>query len=311
MADRPGRRRHPPPHQRDATSATPLAGEALEDHPPVLLGKAPHFAATSNCCARSIAAIRMAQRCREINQYLIRTIARDWLGIRTDFAQSPEFPSAVAQGRSGCSSWSRRSAATLYVSGPAAQAYLDAERFRAAGIELVWKDYSGYPEYPQLHPPFEHAVIASSTCCSTPAPMRRAHIWGWRESAGAPAGGTEHGDRCSRSSSRSSRTRRTCRTPCHAAGLARPLPGYAARAGLRRRRLHRPFASSCCAGAAQHRGADPRGQADPKLRPDAGGPGRACASRAATASGSSPRICRSRPRCSSRWCASGARRASS
>jgi hypothetical protein len=48
--------------------------------------------------------------------------------------------------------------ATRYVSGPSARVYLDESQFRAAGIELVWMNYDGYPEYPQLHPPFEHRV---------------------------------------------------------------------------------------------------------------------------------------------------------
>ena len=33
-----------------------------------------------------------------------------------------------------------------------------AQQFRDAGIELVYLDYSGYPEYRQLFPPFEHRV---------------------------------------------------------------------------------------------------------------------------------------------------------
>ncbi|HWT97953.1 MAG TPA: WbqC family protein [Terriglobales bacterium] len=48
--------------------------------------------------------------------------------------------------------------ATAYVSGPAAQDYIEAEKFTAAGIDLIYMDYSGYPEYPQVHPPFDHAV---------------------------------------------------------------------------------------------------------------------------------------------------------
>jgi hypothetical protein len=40
--------------------------------------------------------------------------------------------------------------ATRYLSGPAAQAYLNIDRFRAEGIEVAWMDYSGYPPYPQL-----------------------------------------------------------------------------------------------------------------------------------------------------------------
>jgi hypothetical protein len=48
--------------------------------------------------------------------------------------------------------------ATRYVSGPSAHMYLDESRFRAEGIEVVWMSYDGYPEYPQLHAPFEHRV---------------------------------------------------------------------------------------------------------------------------------------------------------
>jgi hypothetical protein len=30
--------------------------------------------------------------------------------------------------------------------------------FAVAGIDVEWMDYSGYNEYPQLYPPFEHGV---------------------------------------------------------------------------------------------------------------------------------------------------------
>ncbi|MDX1555708.1 MAG: WbqC family protein [Xanthomonadales bacterium] len=48
--------------------------------------------------------------------------------------------------------------ADTYLSGPAARAYLDESRFAAAGIEVEWLDYSGYPEYPQMWDGFEHGV---------------------------------------------------------------------------------------------------------------------------------------------------------
>lgn len=48
--------------------------------------------------------------------------------------------------------------ATTYLSGPAAQAYLDVAAFAAAGIQVRFADYSGYPEYRQLYPPFRHDV---------------------------------------------------------------------------------------------------------------------------------------------------------
>ena len=48
-------------------------------------------------------------------------------------------------------------AATTYLSGPAAEAYLQPELFEQAGICLEYKVYD-YPEYEQLYPPFEPAV---------------------------------------------------------------------------------------------------------------------------------------------------------
>lgn len=70
--------------------------------------------------------------------------------------------------------------ATVYVSGPSARDYIVEEKFQEAGIEVVYKDYSGYPEYPQLFPPFEHAVSILDLLinCGPEAPY---HIWGWRE----------------------------------------------------------------------------------------------------------------------------------
>jgi hypothetical protein len=51
-----------------------------------------------------------------------------------------------------------RLGATEYLSGPSARGYLDMDTFAQAGITVTWMDYSGYPEYPQLFPPFAHDV---------------------------------------------------------------------------------------------------------------------------------------------------------
>ena len=48
--------------------------------------------------------------------------------------------------------------ANLYLSGPSARNYFDEPTFRAAGVTPEWMSYNGYPEYPQLHGVFEHAV---------------------------------------------------------------------------------------------------------------------------------------------------------
>ena len=45
-----------------------------------------------------------------------------------------------------------------YFSGPAAKNYMNESLFEKSGIEVIYFDYSGYKEYEQLHPPFEHGV---------------------------------------------------------------------------------------------------------------------------------------------------------
>jgi hypothetical protein len=47
--------------------------------------------------------------------------------------------------------------ATHYLSGPAAQSYIDPADFEGAGVGLEWMAYD-YPEYEQLHPPWEPMV---------------------------------------------------------------------------------------------------------------------------------------------------------
>jgi len=47
--------------------------------------------------------------------------------------------------------------ADKYLSGPSARSYLEEDKFRAAGIQLAYMRYD-YPEYPQLHPPYDPQV---------------------------------------------------------------------------------------------------------------------------------------------------------
>jgi hypothetical protein len=114
----------------------------------------------------------------ELNQFVIRTIALKLLGIKTNFNNTSDFH-CVGKKQDRLISLLKSIRADVYISGPAAKAYLDPEIFRQEGIELVWKDYSGYPEYPQFHPPFEHGVSIIDLLLHTglDAPY---YIWGWR-----------------------------------------------------------------------------------------------------------------------------------
>lgn len=95
-------------------------------------------------------------RLSEINEYYLAGMCR-LLNIRTPLRQSSEF--TLAGDRSErLLNICRELGATVYVSAPAAKSYLEVGRFTAAGIAVEWVDYAGYPEYRQLHPPFDHGV---------------------------------------------------------------------------------------------------------------------------------------------------------
>ncbi|MNF06362.1 WbqC-like protein family protein [compost metagenome] len=48
--------------------------------------------------------------------------------------------------------------ANEYLSGPAAQCYLDEEAFAREGLSVSYMNYDGYPRYPQLFGEFQHGV---------------------------------------------------------------------------------------------------------------------------------------------------------
>jgi hypothetical protein len=115
----------------------------------------------------------------ELNQFLIKTIRSEFLGIETEFRDAREFGSDGKKA-DRLLDLLQKAGANLYVTGPSAKNYLDEAKFMEAGIKLVYKDYSGYPENPQLFPPFEHAVSILDVLfnCGPEAPY---YIWGWRE----------------------------------------------------------------------------------------------------------------------------------
>lgn len=85
------------------------------------------------------------------------TAVCDFLGIETKITWSMDYE--LADGKTEkLVSLCRQARATEYLSGPSAKGYIDEALFSGAGIALSYMDYSGYPEYAQLYPPFEHAV---------------------------------------------------------------------------------------------------------------------------------------------------------
>lgn len=92
----------------------------------------------------------------EMNQVFIKAIC-NYLEINTLLSNSNSINSQIGQ-TERLVDICLRSNSTVYVSGPAAQKYINESLFEAAGVKLQWFDYYGYPEYPQLWGSFQHEV---------------------------------------------------------------------------------------------------------------------------------------------------------
>lgn len=99
--------------------------------------------------------------CREENlskiNYRFLTAFCELFGIKTTIKWSSEFELKGDKSEKLLNICLDAKAA-VYYSGPAAKDYLDEALFNNNGVEVRWMDYSGYKEYPQLNPPFEHGV---------------------------------------------------------------------------------------------------------------------------------------------------------
>ncbi len=116
----------------------------------------------------------------ELNHYMIKTIASDFLKCKAMYEVSEKYkPEGKRLER--LLDLLKKCGTESYITGPSAKSYIDEMEFSKNGIEIIFKDYSGYPEYPQLYtPPFEHFVSVLDVLFNTgnDAPY---FIWGWRE----------------------------------------------------------------------------------------------------------------------------------
>lgn len=92
----------------------------------------------------------------EVNYHFIQAIC-DYLGIPVRFGYSQQMRFAEGKNESLIELCLMKGA-TEYLTGPAARSYLDEKLFNQNGIKVIYLDYSGYREYTQVHPGFEHGV---------------------------------------------------------------------------------------------------------------------------------------------------------
>ncbi len=99
----------------------------------------------------------LQERCLSQINYRFLTAVCQILGIKTKISWSMDY--RLVDGKTErLVDLCKQAGATEYLSGPSAKGYIDESLFEAEGIALRYMDYSGYPEYSQLFPPFDHAV---------------------------------------------------------------------------------------------------------------------------------------------------------
>jgi hypothetical protein len=117
---------------------------------------APCFDQVHDAIEDAYARVSDEPRLSVVNRTMLEAIF-PLLGIDTTLSWSADYPGEGAR-TDRLLEICRAAGATEYVSGPAARSYLDEAAFAEHGIRVTWMDYDGYPEYEQIHPPFEHAV---------------------------------------------------------------------------------------------------------------------------------------------------------
>jgi WbqC-like protein family len=146
-------------------------------------GKCPHFA-RYRPYFEDVYLGRTWQSLSELNQSLVAHIATEFLSLKTQLVDSRQYQ-ANGQRLDRLLDVLTKAGASRYISGPAAREYIDPAAFEQAGIELAWKDYSGYPEYRQRYAPFEPGVSIIDLLFNV-GPDAPWYIWGWRDGSRAP-----------------------------------------------------------------------------------------------------------------------------
>lgn len=118
-------------------------------------GRAPHFERYAPLVESFYA--RRDEWIAEFTIDVIRALAAE-LGIRsTRFVRSSRIPGIEGASTDRLLCILRALGADHFISGPSARAYIDEEKVAAAGVTLEYMVYD-YPEYEQLHPPYDPFV---------------------------------------------------------------------------------------------------------------------------------------------------------
>jgi hypothetical protein len=128
---------------------------------------------------------RRHERLADLDIELTRQIC-EWLDINVEFHRSSALGASGSKG-DRLIDLVTRVGGGHYLSGPSARDYIRPEQFAAAGIELAYQDYSGYPEYTQISYPFDGAVTILDLLFAV-GPDAGEYIWGGRRARGVAGG---------------------------------------------------------------------------------------------------------------------------
>lgn len=120
----------------------------------------------------------------ELNQLLIRRIATEFLGIQVNFENASDYlltkNKELTEDRElRLISLLKEANATKYISGSAAKAYINKERFDNAKIQLEYKNYGEYPDYNQFSSVPVHQISIIDLLFNE-GPNAPYFIWKWR-----------------------------------------------------------------------------------------------------------------------------------
>jgi hypothetical protein len=118
--------------------------------------KAPHFGTYAQQIGELYGEAGQMERLSDVNRLFTGALC-ELLGIDTKLSWSTDYEAGNGK-TERLLDICVQGGATEYLSGPAAQSYLDEPLFESQGVSVSWMDYSDYPEYDQPHPPFSHQV---------------------------------------------------------------------------------------------------------------------------------------------------------
>ena len=99
---------------------------------------------------------RLYTHLSQLNRCLIEAIC-SYLSINTVISNSWNYE-LVGNQSERLANLCNQADGEIYISGPSAKNYIEEKPFLDFGIELLWFDYEGYTEYPQLWGSFKHNV---------------------------------------------------------------------------------------------------------------------------------------------------------